>query len=116
QAGVFEIEYGFELADGHQNINRLLKFGATKKLELRFANNPIERDSGVAGTGDSGTGFKYRIFEQKGSRPTFAALYTATIPTATAGGGGGAPGHSPRGLIRKDLGQHHFDLNETAPT
>src|SRR5262252_7860369 len=81
QLGVFEVEYGFELADGHQNINGLLKFGATKSLELRFDNNPIERDSGVAGTGDSGAGFKYRIIEQKGSRPTFAALYTATIPT-----------------------------------
>src|SRR5215475_7311877 len=71
QPGVFEIEYGFELGDGHQNVNGLLKFGASKNLELRFANNPIERDSGVSGFGDSGTGFKYRIFEQKGSRPTF---------------------------------------------
>src|ERR1051326_6004541 len=53
QPGVFEIEYGFELAAGHQNINGLLKFGATKNLELRFGNNPIERDSGVAGRGDS---------------------------------------------------------------
>jgi len=113
QAGVFEIEYGFELADGHQNINGLLKFGATKNLELRFANNPIERDAGVAGTGDSGAGFKYRIFGQKGSRPTFAALYTATIPTATAGVGVGAMGHSAGVLLSKDFRRHHFDFNET---
>src|SRR5215510_13349557 len=71
QPGVFEIEYGFELAEGHQNINGLLKFGASKNLELRFANNPIERDAAVSGFGDSGAGFKYKIFPQKGWRPTF---------------------------------------------
>jgi hypothetical protein len=54
EPGVLEIEYGFELGDGHQNTNGLIKFGATGKLELRFANNPIERDSGTAGAGDSG--------------------------------------------------------------
>src|SRR5882724_6213809 len=53
QAGVFEIEYGFEAGDGHQNINGLLKFGLTKNLELRFANNLLERDTGIAGLGDS---------------------------------------------------------------
>src|SRR5215467_5247601 len=113
QAGVFEVEYGFELADGHQNINGLLKFGATKNLELRFANDPIERDAGVAGMGDSGAGFKYRIFGEKGSRPTLAALYTATLPTATAGVGVGAIGHSAGVLLSKDFGQHHLDFNET---
>jgi len=114
QSGVFEVEYGFELADGHQDINGLLKFGATKNLEIRFANNPIERDSGVAGRGDSGAGFKYRIFEEKGSRPTLAALYTASLPTATADVGISAIGHSGGVLVSKDFGQHHFDFNETA--
>src|SRR5215471_10016116 len=114
QAGVFEIEYGFELADGHQNINGLLKFGATKNLELRFANNPIERDSGVSGFGDSGAGFKYKISEQKTWRPTFSVLYSATIPTATKGVGAGAIGHSAGVLASKDFGPHHFDFNEAA--
>ena len=68
QPGVFEIEYGFEVGDGHQNVNGLLKFGLTKDLELRFLNNPIERDSGAAGRGDSGAGFKYRFFRQQGFR------------------------------------------------
>lgn len=113
QPGVFEIEYGFELGDGHQNINGLLKFGATKNLELRFGNNPIERDSGIAGRGDSGAGFKYKIFRQKDWRPTFSVLYTAIIPTATAGVGVGAIGHSAGILASKDFGQHHFDFNET---
>jgi hypothetical protein len=58
QSGVFEIEYGLEAGQGHQNINGLLKLGLTKNLELRFGNNPIERDAGVAGRGDSGAGFK----------------------------------------------------------
>lgn len=113
QPGVFEIEYGFELGDGHQNVNGLLKFGATKNLELRFANNPIERDSGIAGMGDSGAGFKYKVFRQKSWRPTFSLLYTALIPTAPAGVGFGAIGHSAGVLVSKDFGQHHFDFNET---
>jgi hypothetical protein len=114
QPGVFEIEYGLEAADGHQNINGLLKFGATKNLELRFANNPIERDGGIAGRGDSAAGFKYKIFSQKDWRPTFSILYAATIPTATAGVGAGAVGHSAGILVSKDLRKHHFDFNETA--
>lgn len=114
QSGVFEIEYGIELADGHQNINGLLKFGLTSRLELRFANNPIERDFGVAGRGDSGAGFKYRLAGQKNKRPTISVLYTAIIPTATAGVGLGAVGHSAGILLSKDFGQHHFDFNETA--
>src|SRR6266849_6521719 len=48
QRGVFEIEYGLEAASGHQNINGLLKWGVLGNLELRFANNPIVRDAGVA--------------------------------------------------------------------
>src|SRR6266436_9293423 len=45
QLGVFEIEYGFEAAKGHQNINGLLKWGAVKNLELWFLNNPVQRDA-----------------------------------------------------------------------
>jgi hypothetical protein len=114
QSGVFEFEYGIEAADGHQNINGLLKFGLTKNLELRFANNPIERDAGVAGRGDSGAGFKYKIVEEKSWWPTFSVLYAATIPTATAQVGAGAVGHSAGILVSKDFGKHHFDFNETA--
>lgn len=113
QPGVFEVEYGFEVADGHQNINGLLKFGATRKLELRFANNPFERDSGIAGMGDSGAGFKYKFFAQRGWRPTFSVLYGALIPTARAGLGVGAVGHSAGVLASKDFGPHHLDVNET---
>jgi len=91
-----------------------LKFGITKNLELRFANNPIERDAGIAGRGDSGAGFKYKVFEEKSWRPTFSVLYTATIPTATAEVGAGAVGHSAGILVSKDFGTHHLDFNETA--
>jgi hypothetical protein len=114
QSGVFEIEYGLEAGDGHQNINGLLKFGLSKNLELRFGNNPIERDAGVAGRGDSGAGFKYKIIEENSRMPTFSVLYTATIPTATAEVGAGAVGHSAGILLSKDFGKHHFDFNETA--
>jgi hypothetical protein len=113
QPGVFEVEYGFELAEGHQNINGLLKFGATRNLELRFANNPFERDLGIAGTGDSGAGFKYKFFTQRRWRPTFSLLYGALIPTARAGLGVGAVSHSAGILASKDYGPHHLDFNET---
>jgi len=112
QRGVLEIEYGFEVADGHQNMNGLLKFGLFKNLELRLANNPFERDNGVAGLSDTGAGFKFKVFPQKAARPTFSILYTASLPTATVGLGTGATGHSVQLLLSKDFGKHHIDLNE----
>lgn len=112
QRGVFELEYGFEAALGHQNINGLLKWGVLKNLELWFLNNPIERDAGVAGRGDSGAGFKVGIIAQKKTVPKIAVLYVATLPTATAGVGAGALGHSVQLLVSKDFGKHHFDVNE----
>ena len=112
QRGVLEIEYGFEAADGHQNMNGLLKFGLFKNLELRLANNPFERDQGIAGLSDLGVGFKFKVFPQQGPRPTFSILYTATLPTATNGLGTGAAGHSAQLLLSKDFGRHHIDLNE----
>lgn len=112
QRGVLEIESGFEGGDGHQNINGLVKFGIFGNLELRFANNPLERDASVAGTGDSGAGFKWKFVPQKGPRPTLALLYTATLPTASHGLGAQAYGHSMQILVSKDFGRHHFDFNE----
>lgn len=112
QSGVLELEYGVELADGHQNINGLIKFGVFKNLELRFANNPFERDGGVSGMGDSGAGFKYRVFSQQGVLPTFSVVYTASISTSTGTPGIGAMGHGVDVLVSKDFGRHHFDFNE----
>ena len=110
--GIFEIEYGLEAASGHQNINGLLKWGAVKNLELWFLNNPIERDLGVAGLGDSGAGFKFKLFPQKKARPTLSFLYVATLPTARPALGAGAMQHLAQLLVSKDYGQHHFDVNE----
>lgn len=112
QRGAFEVEYGFELAKAHQNINGLLKWGMFKNLELWFLNIPIERDAGVAGRGDSGAGFKYRMFSQSKIKPSTAILYVATLTTATAELGSGAVGHSVQLLLSKDFGKHHFDVNE----
>src|SRR2546422_2855990 len=112
QRGVFEIEYGLEAAQGHQNINGLLKFGLFKNLELRFANNPIERNSGIAGTGDSAAGFKWRFVSQRKQVPTLSLLYTATLPTAANNLGAGDFGQSVQLLVSKDFGKHHFDFNE----
>jgi hypothetical protein len=113
QRGVLEIEYGFEAADGHQNINGLIKFGLFKNLELRFANNVFERDAGIGGVGDSGAGFKYRVMTQskEGLWPTFSVLYTAAIPTSTGTPGIGAVDHDVYLLFSKDFGKHHIDVN-----
>src|SRR3989454_4571966 len=83
QLGVFEIEYGFEAAKGHQNINGLLKWGAIKNLELWFLNNPIERDAGTAGVGDFGARFKYKLFSQKKAPATGGGFLFGAHPTAT---------------------------------
>jgi hypothetical protein len=112
QRGVLELEYGFELADGHQNMNGLLKFGIFKNLELRLANNAFERDSGITGLSDTGVGFKWRAITQKGNVPTISLLYTASLPTATQDLGTGGVGHSIQILVSKDFGKHHFDVNE----
>src|SRR5437660_153066 len=111
QFGVFEIEYGFEAGKGHQNINGLLKWGAVKNLELWFLHNPIEKDAGTAGLGDSGAGFKFKLFPQKSASPTLSFLYVATIPTARQLGAG-AMQHLAQLLVSKDFGKHHFDANE----
>src|SRR5256714_6290844 len=112
QLGVFEIEYGFEAGKGHQKVNGLLKWGAVNNLELWFLNNPVERDAGTAGLGDSGAGFKYRLFPQVKARPTVAILYLATLPTARPELGAGAMAHLVQLLVSKDIGKHHFDVNE----
>lgn len=111
QTGVFEIEFGLEAASGHQNINGVLKFGLFKHLELWFTNDPLERDTGVAGLGDSAAGFKYKFISQSRSLPSIAIFYLAEIPTATANLGAGAMGHSLQLLVSKDFGKHHFDVN-----
>ena len=113
QRGVFEIEAGFESADGHQNINALLKFGLSRNLEIRFGNNPLVHSAGVFGLGDSGAGFKYRFLKDKGAWPTISALYTLTIPTKTDGAEVDAAGHSAGLLVSKDFGRHHLDFNES---
>jgi len=113
QKGVFEVELGLEAGDGHQDFNGLLKFGLLENLELRFGNDPISRDSGIAGLGDSDAGLKFRFIREKGALPTLSALYTATIPSATAGLGAGALGHSAGILVSKDFGKHHLDFNES---
>jgi hypothetical protein len=109
--GVFEIEYGMEAASKHQNINGVLKFGLFKNMELWFTNDHLERDSGVAGVGDSAAGFKYKFYNQTKPLPSISIFYLASIPTATANLGTGAMGHSLQLLLSKDFGKHHFDVN-----
>jgi hypothetical protein len=112
QKGVFEIEYGFEAADGHQNINGLLKFGLFKNLELHFASNPFEGDAGSSGMGDSAVALKYRIFRERSALPTLSLQYTAVLPAAGDSLGADGIGHAIAVLISKDLGKHHLDFNE----
>jgi len=89
-----------------------LKWGAVKNLELWFLNNPVERDAGTAGLGDSGAGFKYKLFPQVKARPTVAILYVATLPTARPELGAGAMAHLVQFLVSKDFGKHHFDVTK----
>ena len=114
QAGVLEAEYGVELATGHQDVNGLNKFGLTRNLEVRFGNNPFERDSAIGGFGDSSVGAKYRfVAPAEGSkRPSVALLYSFNTPTATHNLGLGHSSHLVQILVSQDIGKHHFDFNE----
>ncbi len=111
--GVLEIEYGLEGAKGHQNINGLIKFGLTEKIEMRFSHLPAVRERGDAGLGDSGAGLKYRFFKEKRAFPTLSTLYTFTLPTASAELGSEATGHSVGLCVSKNFGKHHLDFNES---
>lgn len=112
QRGVLEVELGFEAGDGLQDLNGLLKFGLSKNLELRFANDPVVRLNGFTAFGDASAGFKYRVFSQGHARPTFSVLYAATFPTGGSQVSASAIGHSVTLLASKDFGRHHFDVNE----
>lgn len=112
QPGVLEIEYGFQGDRTQQNINGLVKFGLFRSLELRFAQNPIEMDSGVASTGVCGIGFKWKFLLQHQAKPDLALLYSSTVSIATSPLGVAATGHSVQALVSKDFGKNHFDVNE----
>src|SRR5216684_2640562 len=77
QLGVFEIEYGFEAAKGHQNVNGLLKWGAVKNLELWFLNNPIERDACTDALADSRETFTLNVFLGSNTPTSVLVLYEA---------------------------------------
>src|SRR3954462_1274153 len=111
--GVLEVEYGTELAISHKDLNTLTKFGLTKDLELRFANNPTIADSaaGISGVGDVEIGFKYRFLHQSKKLPALAFGYAINVPTATGSLGSEGIDHNFLALASKDFGKHHFDLN-----
>jgi hypothetical protein len=111
QLGVLETEWGVDAASSHQDLNGLIKFGATTNLELRFTNDPITADSGTHGFGDVSAGFKYRLTSDYDRRPSIALMYMFKAPTAGNVLGSGYPDNSLTLLISKDLGKYHFDYN-----
>lgn len=111
QPGVLEAEWGLDAAASQQDINGLLKFGVSKNFELRTTNNPFLANSGTHGVGDTGIGFKYRLTQDSGHRPSFAFMYMAKLPTAGDVLGSGEVDHVLTFLASKDLGKHHFDFN-----
>jgi hypothetical protein len=114
QPGVLETEWGVDAATSNQDINGLLKFGISRNLELRLANNPFTADFGVAGVGDTALGFKYRLTRDSGNEPSIALMYMAKLPTAGDVLGSGDVDHAFTLLVSKDLGKHHFDFNLVA--
>ena len=76
QRGVLEVEYGMEAGDGHQNINGLIKFGIFKNLELRFLNNPFQRDDGSGGHRRFGSGIQIpNCFSKENPADIFGLIY-----------------------------------------
>ena len=111
QLGGLETEWGVDAASSHQDLNGLLKFGATTNLELRFANDPLTADSGTRGFGDVSAGFKYRLTRDHNHQPSVALMYMFKAPTAGNVLGSGYPDNSLTLLVSKDLGKHHVDYN-----
>jgi len=113
QRGVLEIEEGIAAAPSLQELQGLLKFGLTRDFELRLGSNSFQHDATVhtTGIGDTTVGFKYRFILQHGAVPSLAIGYAAKLPTATRELGSGQVDHQLTGLLSKDLGQHHFDVN-----
>ena len=111
QPGVLETEWGVDAAASQQDINGLLKFGISKNFELRVTNNPLLANSGTHGVGDTGAGFKLRITQDSGHRPSLAFMFMAKLPTAGDVLGSGEVDHAFTFLASKDLGKHHFDFN-----
>lgn len=111
--GVLELEYGAELSDPHKDMNALLKFGATRDLELRLSSFPVIADqgAGVTGAGDVQVGLKYRLLHQGARRPTVSVSFTAELPTAPNGLGTGAVAYFPLLMVTKNFGGHEIDFN-----
>jgi hypothetical protein len=109
--GVLETEWGTDVSASQQDINGLMKFGVSKNFELRVTNDPIIANSGTHGVGDSAVGFKYRLTQDSGRRPSFAFMYMAKLPTAGDVLGSGEVDHVLTFLASKDLGKHHLDFN-----
>lgn len=113
QCGVLELEYGTELSGPHKDMNALLKFGASRDLELRLSGFPVIADqgAGVTGAGDVQVGLKYRLLHQGARRPTVSVSFTAELPTARDGLGTGAVAYFPLLMVTKNFGGHEIDFN-----
>ena len=116
QRGVLEIEDGIAAGGTLQELQGLLKFGATRDLELRLGNNTFQHDAGVhsTGVGDTTLGAKYRFLHQTARLPVISLAYTAKLPTASDDLGSGQIDHQLTFLASKDFGQSRFDFNFNA--
>jgi len=100
---------------GHQNINGLLKWGAVQETSsCGFLNIPLESDAGTGRPGRLWDGLQVQInCADKRKLPRFSVLYIFDAPNRKTG-----PRHRRDGsrriqlLASKDLGKHHFDVNE----
>ena len=116
QRGVLEIEDGIAAGGTLQELQGLLKFGATRDLELRLGNNTFQHDASVhsTGVGDTTLGAKYRFLHQTARVPVMSVAYTAKVPTASDDLGSGQVDHQLSFLAGKDFGQSRFDFNFNA--
>ena len=116
QRGVLEIEDGIAAGGTLQELQGLLKFGATRDLELRLGNNTFQHDASVhsTGVGDTTLGAKYRFLHQTARLPVISLAYTAKLPTAGDDLGTGQVDHQLSFLASKDFGQSRFDFNFNA--
>jgi hypothetical protein len=86
-AGSYEVEAGavFDPKDGGQVVG-VFKYGAGERTEVYLENAPYTalngRDDSAAGFGDVLLGFRHRLVEERGARPSLAFQPTIKLPTA----------------------------------
>lgn len=93
-AGTWELEAGAVVQpDDYGELPMTWKYGLDAHTEVSIAVSPLVQVNHATGFGDLGLGWRHRLVDAGGSKPAFALLAAAKLPTANErrGLGSGEP-------------------------